>query len=121
LANVPLICASTSSGNKPSAVSPVRPVTCRLERLANADVGFDFLHVVFERLRALVVSDPARIGRLTEAAVSHEINDQDLHGDDLPAIVRALLEDESGPEANQWGHALVSRMRSRGYAMFPEG
>jgi hypothetical protein len=90
-----------------------------LERLANGDVEIDFMHIVFERLRVLVAGAPARIGRVTEAVVAHEIRTMELYGDDLPAIVRVLVEDASGPDANRSGKAITSIMVSRGFTSFP--
>lgn len=90
-----------------------------LERLARADVEIDFMHIVFERLLALVSADPARVGQVTQAIVKHEVRTDDLHGDELPAIVRVLIDGASGPEANAFGRAIVGMMVSRGFAPFP--
>jgi hypothetical protein len=90
-----------------------------LERLANGDVEIDTLHVVFVRLRILVTTSPARIGEVTQAIVGHEVRPNELRGDDLGAIVRVLIDDASGPDANAAGRAIIGMMVSRGYATFP--
>ncbi len=90
-----------------------------LERLASGDLEIDFLHIVFERLNALVAGDPARVGKVTEVIVLHEVRTDDLRGDGLPAIVRVLMQDASGPDANASGRAIIGMMVSRGFADFP--
>jgi hypothetical protein len=90
-----------------------------LERLARADVEIDFMHIVYERLLALVPGNPERVGRVTEAIVAHEVRPDDLHGSELPATVRVLVDPASGPEANRSGRAIIGMMVSRGFANFP--
>jgi hypothetical protein len=90
-----------------------------LDRLARADVEIDYMDLVFERLRALVSGAPARIGQVTESIVAHEVRPDELHSEDLRAIVRVLVEDASGPEANQSGKAIISMMVSRAFPNFP--
>jgi len=77
------------------------------------------MHIVFERLLALVPGAPMRVGRVTEAIVAHEVRPDDLHGSELPAIVRVLVDPASGPEANRSGRAIIGMMVSRGFANFP--
>lgn len=90
-----------------------------LERLARADVEIDFMHIVYERLLVLVPDNPERVGRATEAIVAHEVRPDDLHGMELPAIVRVLIDSASGAEANASGQAIIGMMVSRGFARFP--
>jgi hypothetical protein len=91
-----------------------------LDRLARANIEIDYMGLVFERLRALAPGDPARIGQVTESIVAYEVRPDEMHGDDLPAIVRILVEDASGPEANRSGKAIISMMVSRAFSNFPE-
>lgn len=91
----------------------------QVEHLANTHIEFDFLHVMFERLSAVVTTDPARIGRVTEAVVSHERREIELRADDLRPLVRALLAEPAGSDANKSGGAIVSIMLSRGITNFP--
>jgi hypothetical protein len=90
-----------------------------LERLAIGDLEIEFLHIVFERLLTLVASDPTRVGKVTEVVVLHEVRTDDLYGDELPAIVRVLIQDASGPDANASGRAIIGMMVSRGFPDFP--
>lgn len=90
-----------------------------LERLARADVEIDLMHIVFERLVALVHGAPMHVGRVTEAIVAHEVRPDDLHSSELSTIVRVLIDGASGPEANGSGRAIIGMMVSRGFANFP--
>ena len=56
---------------------------------------------------------------MTQAIVGHEVRPNELRGDDLAAIVRVLVDDASGPDANAAGRAIIGMMVSRGYATFP--
>ena len=91
-----------------------------LERVATADVEIDMLPNVFERLETLMASRLARVGVVTEAIVAREINQIELYGDHLPTITRGLLDPAAGAEANESGQKIVSRMRARGFATFPD-
>jgi hypothetical protein len=88
-----------------------------LDTLVAADVAIRELHVVFERLLGMLDSHPFRVARTTEALVAHELNDDELHGDDLRLIALSALE---SPDARPSGEALVNRMRTRGFTRFPE-
>jgi hypothetical protein len=90
-----------------------------LERLAHADIEIDYMNVVFERLLTLAPRDPARIGRVTDAIVASEFRSEALYSDELRGTVRLLVDAGSGPDANAYGNAIISRMVSRGFATFP--
>jgi len=91
-----------------------------LERLARADVEIEFMDLVFERLRMLVSAAPTRTGQVTEAIVAHEVRRDELHGEDLRVIVRALLDAAAGQEPNKAGKAIISMMVSWAFPTFPE-
>jgi hypothetical protein len=90
-----------------------------LERLAQADVEIDLMHIVFERLLALVAHIPARVGVVTEALVRHEVRTDDLYGGELRRIVHVLTDGASGPQANASARAIIGMMVSRGFSPYP--
>jgi hypothetical protein len=92
-----------------------------LERLVRLDIAVDDLHVVFGRLAELVTADPLRVGSATDAIVANELDLEHLYSDELRLVARELIEAGALPEARAYGDSIVSRMRSRGFATFPDG
>jgi hypothetical protein len=90
-----------------------------LEKLASADVPLDDLHVVWERLLALVDADPSAVARTCDAIIAREMNNEELYGSELAELARRLRRSRRR-EVVRNVRSLVSRMRSRGFATFPD-